>query len=344
MTPAELKSKNCLLLESISGSHAYGTNIHSSDIDIKGVYILPPDDFFRIEYPEQINDDGNNVCFFELRKFISLLCKNNPNMLELLAIPSDCILYKHPYYDLIDPEIFVSKLCKESFAGYAMTQIKKARGLHKKVLNPMEHKRKTILDFCFVVSGQGSTNIQNFLLQKNIDQHDCGLVAIPHMAEVYGLYHSPNKKYAGIMRNEDSMDVSLSAIEKDDMPIGIMSFNKDGFSKYCKDYKSYWDWTEKRNTERYENTIAHGKNYDAKNMMHTFRLLDMCEEIGRSGKIIVRRTNRDFLLKIRSGEFTYDELLTRAEERLAVERGWKFRQVVNIVFVKEFCDEELKHT
>jgi uncharacterized protein len=318
MTLAELKSKNCLLLESISGSRAYGTNIASSDTDIKGVYILPPTAFFRLDYPEQINDDGNNVSFFELRKFIDLLAKNNPNMLELLAVPDDCILFKHPLFDLIRPEIFLSKLCKESFAGYAMTQIKKARGLNKKVLNPMERERKTVLDFCYVIEGQGSVSLNAFLTRKQIDQKDCGLVAIPHMHDVYGLYHNTTAQYAGIVRGNDSMDIALSSVGKEETPIGILSFNKDGFSKYCKDYKAYWDWVEKRNEERFENTIAHGRNYDAKNMMHTFRLLDMCEEIGRSGKIEVRRNNRDYLLQIRGGDFSYDELLIIAENRLKV--------------------------
>jgi hypothetical protein len=73
---------------------------------------------------------------------------------------------------------------------------------------------------------------------------------------------------------------------------------------------------EKRNPERYANTIAHGKNYDAKNMLHTFRLLDMAEEIALHGEIRVRRPNRDYLLKIRAGEFEYDELLERAEEKI----------------------------
>ncbi len=87
-------------------------------------------------------------------------------------------------------------------------------------------------------------------------------------------------------------------------------------TKYCKDYKEYWEWVEKRNDKRYQNTIQHGKNYDAKNMMHTFRLLNMCEEIGRYGKLLVRRADRDYLLKIRRGEFEYDKLLQLAEQKI----------------------------
>ncbi len=40
-------------------------------------------------------------------------------------------------------------------------------------------------------------------------------------------------------------------------------------------------WVEHRNKARYNTNIEHGKNYDSKNLMHTFRLLDMAEEIAR---------------------------------------------------------------
>lgn len=50
--------------------------------------------------------------------------------------------------------------------------------------------------------------------------------------------------------------------------------------------------------------------------MHTIRLLTMCEEIGREGKLKVRRSDREFLLKIKKGDFEYDELLEMAEEKI----------------------------
>jgi len=72
----------------------------------------------------------------------------------------------------------------------------------------------------------------------------------------------------------------------------------------------------KRNESRYENNIKHGKNYDSKNMMHTFRLLDMAIEILRDGKLNVKRQNREELLKIRNGEWEYDALIELANEKM----------------------------
>ncbi|MCF8245773.1 MAG: hypothetical protein K9J37_14350 [Saprospiraceae bacterium] len=44
---------------------------------------------------------------------------------------------------------------------------------------------------------------------------------------------------------------------------------------------------------------------------------DMAEETARYGEIRVRRPNRIFLLKIRAGEFEYEELQVWAEEKIA---------------------------
>ena len=43
----------------------------------------------------------------------------------------------------------------------------------------------------------------------------------------------------------------------------------------------------------------------------------MAAEIAAEGVLRVRRPNRDYLLRIRAGEFDYEELVARAEEKLA---------------------------
>jgi hypothetical protein len=49
-------------------------------------------------------------------------------------------------------------------------------------------------------------------------------------------------------------------------------------------------------------------------MMHTFRLLEMALEIATEKQINVQRTNRDFLLDIKSGKFAYETLLAQANK------------------------------
>lgn len=310
---------NGLLLDCISGSRAYGLDTKDSDTDLKGVFALSKPAFYGLTYTPQVNNATNDEVYYELGRFFELLAKNNPNILELLNTPEDCVRFRHPLMSLIEPELFLSRLCNQTFAGYAVSQIKKAKGLNKKIVNPVDKERKTILDFCFILKGQGSIPLSEWLSVEGYFQEDLGAVRINHMREVYVVFHKSQLsigRVKGISSRSDANDVSVSSVDKGLQPIAVMSFNKDGYSTYCKDYKAYWDWVENRNETRYRETLEQNKNYDAKNMMHTFRLLRMAEEIAREGKIHVRRMDRDDLLKIRSGFYTYEDLYEKAHEML----------------------------
>lgn len=315
MTIKDLKEKGLIILECISGSKAYGLDTPSSDTDIKGVFLLPKKEFYGLKYTPQISNATNDIVFYELGRFMELLSLNNPNILELLNTPESAIIYKHPFLEVIKPELILSKQCKNTFGKFALSQIKKAKGLKKKIVNPVGKARKSILSFCYISYEQGSIPLQKYLDIKNRKQEHCGLVNIPHMKNVFGLYYGENLGFKGVMKKEDANEVSLSSIPKGQPQEALLYFNKDGYSSYCKEYREYWDWVSKRNEERYENTKSHGKNYDSKNMMHTFRLLEMAIEIGRDHKVNVRRLNRDFLLNIKKGNYEYDELLKMAEAK-----------------------------
>ena len=309
-----IKNNGLLIFEVITGSRCYGLDTATSDTDIKGVFVLPKDMFYGLEYTGQVNNETNDIVYYELKKFIELLSKNNPNILEMLNVPPQCVLYKHPIMDMIKEEIFLSKLCERTFANYAFTQIKKAYSLEKKIVNPLDEKRKSVLDFCYVHTNKDAIALKLFLEENNMLQTELGLSSITHLKDCYNLYYSTKQNYAGIAKKDNANDVNLSSISKEETPIGILYFNKDGYSTYCKKYKDYWDWVTKRNNERFKSTMSHGKNYDSKNMMHVFRLLFMAKEIAIEGKINVLRNDRAFLLTIKEGKFEHDDLVKQAEK------------------------------
>ena len=320
-----LRDNNLILLECISGSRAYNLDVATSDTDIKGVFYLPKNMFYGFHYLPQVSNETNDLVFYEVGRFLELMVKNNPNILELLETPEDKVLYKHPLMHKIKTEDFLSKKCKDTFGGYAFTQVRKARGLNKKIVNPIGKKKKTVLDFCYILEKQGSISLVDWLSINNRTQSEIGLVNVPHFKDTYGLYYEDGRHlgYKGVMKKESATTVLLSSIPKEELPISYLQFNQDGYIKYCKDYKEYWDWVDKRNESRYENNVKHGKNYDSKNMMHTFRLLDMAKEILTEGKINVRRENREELLKIRKGEWEYDDLIDLANAKMkAVEEAY----------------------
>ena len=312
MTLNELKNSGHIIFECISGSRAYGLDTPTSDTDIRGVFVLPKEKFYSLDYIGQINNETNDIAYYELRKFIELCAKNNPNILEMLNIPSECVLYEHPIFSTIKKEVFLSKLCKNTFANYAFTQIKKARGLNKKVVNPMAKERKSILDFCSVYDTHKSISLHKFLENNSLQQEHCGLILIPNIKNCFKLFYNENANYKGIAK-EGANELNLSKVTKEEIPIAMLYVNLEGYSSYCKRYKEYWAWVAKRNEERYKNNIANKKNYDAKNMMHTFRLLHMAKEIGETGRINIKRHDRDFLLDIKNGKFEYDTLVSKAE-------------------------------
>ncbi len=337
-----IRDKNLILLEAISGSHAYGTNIATSDEDIRGIFIMDLEDYLGMEYVEQVSDDTNDTTFYEIGRFIKLLMVNNPNILELLNIPEDCIKLRSPLMDLIKSEDFISKLCKGSLGGYATEQIRKARGLNKKIVKPMLVEKKTPLDFCYILEGYSSFPLKDWLNTRSLDQMFCGLVNVPHARDVYALFYDTiahdcfsEKVSAGFREQtkswqekegkpfglgykgvevDQSNTIRVSSVPQGEKQLAIISYNRDGYTSYCKDYKEYWDWDKKKNPERFK--ISSEKQYDCKNMMHCFRLTEMSKEIASGQGVIVRRPNREYLLKIRNGEMQYDELLTMAEKNL----------------------------
>lgn len=314
MTIQELRSNNLILFDCISGSKAYGLDTPTSDTDLKGVFYLPKDHFYGMSYISQVNNESNDEVYYEVGRFIELLANSNPNALELLATPDDCILYKAPVMNLLNLEIFLSKKCKETFAGYATTQIQKARGYKKKVVTPVGKERKSILDFCYVVKNAATMPLKTWLQQQELKQSDCGLSSLPHAKDMYALYHSKGNHYNGIMANVQANDVSLSSIAIGEIVQAYLFFNKSGYSFYCKEYRAYWDWVANRNEERFQNNLQHGKDYDAKNMMHTIRLLHVVKDLFNAGQLIVKRANRDELLSIKAGNYHYDDLLIMAEQ------------------------------
>lgn len=348
MTLAQLHSEpQHLLLKCISGSRAYNLAVPTSDTDIKGIYVLPQQELYGLKDTPQVANETNDEVYYEIGRFIDLLLKNNPNILELLSSPASTVLFRHPLMDLISAGDFLSKLCLDTFAGYAKTQVKKARGLNKKINQTFDSQRKSLLDFCWVVEDKVTVPLTGWLAKHGLAAADCGLVNLAHFRDAYLLFHrdqllpegiprgmhnelsrdaSPGihnelsreaASIRGIISGPDANDVQLSSIPPGIPPRAILHFNKDAYSLYCKDYASYWQWVDDRNDARYQNTLAHGKNYDAKNMMHTFRLLNMAGEIATQHRVVVHREDRDFLLRIRSGEFEYEALLEMVEEKMA---------------------------
>ena len=349
----EQKSPGAIpLLIVIRGSHAYGTNIETSDTDYSGIFVQSEDDILGNKYIEQINDDKNDTVIYEVRRFLELVSKNNPTVLELLNTPEDCILYKDPNFDIIleNRNKFITKICSNSFGGYAKMQIQKSKGQNKKQ-NWEKDKvtRKEVLDFVYVIEGEKSIPWKEWNKDDNeFEEKFCGIVNVSNARDLYAVYYdsvarnmfSENvseqsretiKKhmkdrgnpmgfgYKGLVKTNEGINstesnaLRLSSIPKGETSICNIIYNKDAYTQHCNDYKSYQTWLNERNESRWVDVNSHGQKIDGKNMMHCKRLIQMSREIAEGKGIIVRRENAKELISIRKGEIDLQTLIDSVE-------------------------------
>ena len=194
LTFKDIEDRGLLIYKYIRGSQAYGTNTPESDQDEGGIFIAPQEwiDGLGLDYSEEVYDDKHDTVWWELGKFMKLLCTSNPTVLEALFIPEDKILFEHPIMTEIKKhkDMFITKACFKPFGGYASSQIAKAQGQNKKIhWDIQQMTRKSPLDFCYTFKKQGSQNIIEWLTERGLEQRNCGLVNIPNMKDTYGVYY-----------------------------------------------------------------------------------------------------------------------------------------------------------
>ena len=115
-----------VIFRCVVGSRAFGLDTEESDTDRRGIY-LPPAELHWSLYgvPEQLENDEKEECYWELKKFLVMALKGNPNILECLYTP--LIEYSTPLADelLAMRDSFLSRLVYQTYNGYVMSQFKR---------------------------------------------------------------------------------------------------------------------------------------------------------------------------------------------------------------------------
>lgn len=185
-----IRKENRLLFEYTRGSTAYNLNTPESDVDTGGIFLAEPFEYCILNPTVQVSDEKHDTTWYELSEFVRLLKKSNPTVLEALFVPDDCIHYMHPLFKELrdNRDKVLSKEIFNPFYGYAKQQVVKARGLNKKIVNPIE-RRKTILEFCYTFRKQGSYTIEEWSKEYGLPLQYFGLVNIPNMHNMFGAYY-----------------------------------------------------------------------------------------------------------------------------------------------------------
>lgn len=166
---------NCVIYRCIVGSRAYGLDTENSDIDRRGIYIAPADLYWSLyEIPEQLENKDTDESYWEIKKFLLLALKANPNILECLYTPVVETKTQIAEELLNIREVFLSKLLYQTYNGYVLSQFKK---LERDIKNRGEIRTKHAMHLIRLLLS-GITALRDGYIPVNIDEYRDELLAI----------------------------------------------------------------------------------------------------------------------------------------------------------------------
>lgn len=176
-------------------------------------------------------------------------------------------------------------------------------------------KKGTFLDSFFHYGMQQGYNLLYYVSKGSLEMVE---VDVDELKKLWDRYNKPFGFRGLVNLDNTSNEVrfsSSSSIPKGETPLQTVSYNGDGYSTYCRQWKEYHDWNKHHNVERFN--LAKKGHYDLKNGMHSARLLSMGIEIARGEGLKIDRSkiDRDWLLKIRMGEIVYEDLMAWLESK-----------------------------
>ncbi len=303
--------KDNLIMLCVGGSHAYGLNTETSDIDIRGIFKDNIDMLLGYNKVESLENSTNDIVIYALTKALHLIIEQNPNMQELLWVDEEEILYANETYWYLRSLRYdmLSKLAKHKYSGYAVSQLKRMKG-HNKWLNKEQEgkfdKKPNIKDYIiFIEKVAGHVSK---LSEMNLKWDQIYFTKVKD--EIYNMWHDDlNAGYPLIEEGNNFLPIREDRVEFS-VYQGNVWFNKSQFQIDLDEYNKWKTWKENRNKARHELEEKYGM--DTKHASHTFRLLNTGCEILRGEGVKVKRPDKDFLLDIRNGKYSYEYIIEEA--------------------------------
>lgn len=305
LTENNLLRDNILLL-TYGGSHAYGTNVETSDIDLRGIVYNPVDTLLGNNLFEQFEDNDTDTVIYGLNKMFKLLLESNPNTVEQLGCkPEHYILLNDDGKRLIEnKKVFLSKRAIYTFGGYANSQLRRLQNALARDNYPQAEKEQHILGS--IQSAMNSIveryhTVNGELLKYDFSNDNGKMIHAlrEYNARMHDMEAFRNFEYGSISLYPDKSD-------REDMNVEIYI---DAFLHHypLRDYKNLWnemntivrdyDKLGKRNTKKDDMHLN-------KHAMHLVRLYYMCIDILEKQEIITyREKEHDLLMSIRGGEY-----------------------------------------
>lgn len=118
-----------IILEGVTGSTAYGLATENSDVDIKGVYLLPTSQILSLRFnPQKTTKDhvDPDWVYHEVGKFMKLVISGNPTVTELLYLNDYTVMTPIGQKLIDNRDLFLSThAVEDAYRGYALSQAKR---------------------------------------------------------------------------------------------------------------------------------------------------------------------------------------------------------------------------
>lgn len=263
-----------IILLGLAGSYSYGTNIETSDIDVRGITLNQKSDLIGLTQFEQYVDENTDSVIYAFNKIVTLLLSCNPNTIELLGLNPEHYLYLNDIGQMIldNRKLFLSKRAINSFGGYADAQLRRLQNALARDTFPQSEKEQHIFN-----------SVKNAM-------------------------HSFNSSYRNF--ENGSMEIFIDEAVNPELETEI--FVNANLSHYpLRDYFSMWN-TMANVVRDYEKIGKRNKKKDAlhlnKHAMHLIRLFMMALDILEKGEInTYREKEHDLLMDIRFGKFQKED-------------------------------------
>lgn len=332
--------KDRLIYLTLHGSQAYGLATKTSDVDVKGI-VIPPvevenDLFQRFEQAENnpwvestfsFLKNPHNPKFestvYSLKKFIGLAANVNPNIIELLWTDStQQYVFVKPMDMLVgNRDLFLSSKAKFTFSGYAYAQLAKIER-HRKWIVEGELQKPNRKDFGLPeITPRGFDEVHKYVKQK-LEEWNLSKIPMDEMSRnelketVWELITEVSN--ASVTWDNWPEVYWLSAQEKLVHDLGLseevsrLIQAEYAYKRAVEKYQSWENWKKNRNPERAK--LEEKSGYDTKHASHLIRLLRMGYEILTEKKVIVSRPDKEELLSIKKGAWTYEKVMEYAEK------------------------------
>ncbi len=277
-TDEHLRKK--IILLTLGGSYAYGTNTETSDIDIRGCALHRRADLVGMSNFEQVINKETDTTIYSFNKLISLLCSCNPNTIELLGCKPEHYLYLDDLgRQLVDyQKMFLSKRAVNSFGGYANQQLRRLENAVAHDKMPQSQKEGHILK-----SMQGVINSFN---------------------DRYAQIGGDSIKLYTAKSSKEGLDTEIFA------DITLSHYPVRDFVDMTNDMTNVTRSYDKLNSRNNKKDNAHLN----KHAMHLIRLyLTGIDILEKEEVITYREKEHDLLMDIRNGEFQNEDGTYRSE-------------------------------